>query len=56
MLPKSATADNDDGILDGEAENVGDFLAQRFDIITVIKKGEEFEIDHIEDAFYAPCR
>ena len=31
-------------------------LPVRFDIITVIKKGEEFEIDHIEDAFYAPCR
>lgn len=31
-------------------------LPVRFDIITVIKKGDEFEIDHIEDAFYAPCR
>ena len=31
-------------------------LPVRFDIITVIKKGEESEIDHIEDAFYAPCR
>ena len=28
----------------------------RFDIITVIKKGGDYEIDHIEDAFYAPCR
>ena len=27
-------------------------LPVRFDIITVIKKGEESEIDHIEDAFY----
>lgn len=28
----------------------------RFDIITLIKKGEEFEIDHIEDAFYPTLR
>ena len=33
--------------------NVG--LPVRFDIITVIKKGEEVEVDHIDDAFYAPC-
>lgn len=26
----------------------------RFDIITLIKKGDDFEIEHIEDAFYAP--
>lgn len=31
-------------------------LPVRFDIIAVVKKGETFEIDHIEDAFYAPCR
>ena len=31
-------------------------LPVRFDIITVIKKGGDYEIDHIEDAFYAPCR
>lgn len=31
-------------------------LPVRFDIITVIKRGEDYEIDHIEDAFYAPCR
>jgi putative endonuclease len=24
----------------------------RFDIITIIKKGDSFQIDHIEDAFY----
>jgi putative endonuclease len=24
----------------------------RFDVITIIKKGGDFEIDHIEDAFY----
>lgn len=28
----------------------------RFDIITLIKKGDGYQIDHIEDAFYAPCR
>jgi putative endonuclease len=28
----------------------------RFDVITVINKGEEFEIDHIEDAFYPTLR
>lgn len=28
----------------------------RFDIITLIKKQEGYQIDHIEDAFYAPCR
>jgi putative endonuclease len=28
----------------------------RFDIITIIKKGEDFQIDHIEDAFYPTLR
>ena len=28
----------------------------RFDVVTVIKKGEQFEIDHIEDAFYPTLR
>lgn len=28
----------------------------RFDVITVIKKGEEYEIDHIENAFYPTLR
>jgi putative endonuclease len=28
----------------------------RFDVITVIKKNESFEIDHIEDAFYPTLR
>jgi len=28
----------------------------RFDVITIIKKGESFEIDHIEDAFYPTLR
>ncbi len=28
----------------------------RFDILTVIKCPEGFQIDHIDDAFFAPCR
>lgn len=28
----------------------------RFDIVTVVRGKEGSEIDHIEDAFYAPCR
>lgn len=28
----------------------------RFDVITIIKKGEDFEIDHISDAFYPTLR
>jgi putative endonuclease len=28
----------------------------RFDVITIIKSGENFEIDHIEDAFYPTLR
>ncbi|GAB6393846.1 MAG: UPF0102 protein YraN [Bacteroidales bacterium] len=28
----------------------------RFDIITLIKTGEDYEIEHIEDAFYAPLQ
>ena len=31
-------------------------LPVRFDIVTLIKKETGFLIDHIEDAFYAPCR
>ena len=30
-------------------------LPVRFDIVTLIKKETGFLIDHIEDAFYAPC-
>lgn len=29
-------------------------LPVRFDIITVVKQGEAYEVEHIEDAFYAP--
>lgn len=28
----------------------------RFDVMTVIKQDNRYEVDHIEDAFYAPCR
>ena len=28
----------------------------RFDVITIIKKGESYQIDHIEDAFYPTLR
>ena len=28
----------------------------RFDIVTIIKKDKDFEIDHIEDAFYPTLR
>ena len=28
----------------------------RFDVITIIKKNEDFKIDHIEDAFYPTLR
>jgi putative endonuclease len=28
----------------------------RFDIVTVIKKEDGYEIDHLEDAFHAPVR
>lgn len=31
-------------------------LPVRFDIVTLIKNETGFLIDHIEDAFYAPCR
>lgn len=31
-------------------------LPVRFDIITLIKTGELYKIEHLEDAFYAPVR
>lgn len=34
--------------------NIG--LPVRFDIITLVKRKEGYEIEHMEDAFYAPCR
>lgn len=34
--------------------NIG--LPVRFDIITLIKGRDGYKIDHIDDAFYAPCQ
>ena len=31
-------------------------LSVRFDLLCLIKKGQSFEIEHIEDAFIAPLR
>jgi len=31
-------------------------LPVRFDILCLVKKGQSFEIEHIEDAFFAPLR
>lgn len=31
-------------------------LPVRFDIITLIKREDGYQIEHIDDAFYAPCR
>lgn len=31
-------------------------LPVRFDIITLIKRKDSYQIEHIDDAFYAPCR
>ncbi len=31
-------------------------LPVRFDIISLIKSPQGYQIEHIEDAFYAPCR
>jgi putative endonuclease len=31
-------------------------LPVRFDILCLIKKGQSFEIEHIEDAFFAPLK
>lgn len=28
----------------------------RFDIITLIKQDNQYKIEHLEDAFFAPCR
>ena len=36
-------------------EDAVDTKKIRFDIVTLIKKETGFLIDHIEDAFYAPC-
>ena len=31
-------------------------LPVRFDVLCLIKKGQSFDIEHIEDAFFAPVR
>jgi len=31
-------------------------LPVRFDVLCLIRKGQSFDIEHIEDAFYAPMR
>ncbi|MCD8269323.1 MAG: YraN family protein [Parabacteroides sp.] len=31
-------------------------LPVRFDIVTLVKTSEGYKIDHLDDAFYAPCR
>lgn len=31
-------------------------LPVRFDIITLIKSADGYKIDHLDDAFYAPCQ
>jgi len=41
---------------DAYARKHGITLPVRFDILCLIKKGASFEIDHIEDAFFAPLR
>ena len=41
---------------DAYARQHGISLPVRFDILCLIKKGQSFEIEHIEDAFYAPLR
>ena len=39
---------------DAYARQHGITLPVRFDILSLIKKGQSFEIEHIEDAFLAP--
>jgi putative endonuclease len=41
---------------DGYIKRYNNKKESRFDVITVIKKGDQFEIDHIEDAFYPTLR
>ena len=31
-------------------------LPVRFDVLCLVKKGQSFEVEHIEDAFFAPMR
>jgi len=41
---------------DAYARQNGISLPVRFDVICLVKKGQSFEIEHIEDAFFAPLR
>jgi putative endonuclease len=41
---------------DGYLRRYGIDKESRFDVITVIKKSNDFEIDHIENAFYPTLR
>ena len=41
---------------DAYARKHGVSLPVRFDVLCLIKKGHSFEIEHIEDAFFAPVR
>jgi len=60
MHPVSAvTKDKQKSIIlaaDGYIKKFNMDKDSRFDVITIIKKGEQFEIDHIEDAFYPTLR
>ncbi|RHJ90797.1 YraN family protein [Parabacteroides bouchesdurhonensis] len=41
---------------DAYVRNYNIDLPVRFDIITLIKTNDGYKIEHIDDAFYAPCR
>jgi putative endonuclease len=41
---------------DGYLQRFNVTKESRFDIITIIKNGETYKIDHIEDAFYPTLR
>jgi putative endonuclease len=41
---------------DGYLQKTRTDKESRFDVITIINKGEDFEIDHIEGAFYPTLR
>jgi putative endonuclease len=60
MHPVTAvTSDKQKSIIlaaDGYLKKFNIDKKSRFDVITVIKKSEIFEIDHIEDAFYPTLR
>ena len=41
---------------DAYARHYSNKLPVRFDILCLIKKGQMYEIEHIEDAFFSPLR